>query len=175
MLLTKTINLNYLKLLKTKLSVFVQNKLFFKDFKTLLIVLILYILKGHAIEYFSSFHINDYGKTTLMLDFSKFERLYITVIIAPLIETYIFQHLIFKFYFKIFRKNLWHIIIAILISSLIFGAAHHYNYFTMFGALLSGFFLGYTYFFNNNRLFTPFWCVFIVHACHNLYVFLHNI
>ena len=94
------------------------------------------------------------------------EELPLAVIIAPIIETLVFQHLIFLIFRKwipIKNKYFW----AILISSVLFGLMHKYNVIYIIFAFLQGITLGYCYYFYKRNLVKAFWSTALVHAAHN--------
>lgn len=145
-----------------------------RGYITLLIILLIYIIKGHVIGYIAGRYIDNYGELPSLREESAVYRFFIVVIAGPIIETFIYQYLIFKLYFYLFNKTSSNIVVSILVSSVLFSLSHNYNYFAIVSTFLSGLVLGYTYFFANNRYIPPFWCVTIIHSIHNLYGLLVN-
>ncbi len=97
---------------------------------------------------------------------SNLEELPLAVIIAPIIETLIFQHLVFLIFRKwihIKNKYGW----AILVSSILFGLGHMYNVIYIIFAFLQGLTLAYCYYFYKRNIVKAFWSTAIVHAIHN--------
>ena len=94
------------------------------------------------------------------------EELPLAIIIAPIIETLVFQHLIFQVFRKwipIKNKYFW----AIIVSSVLFGLMHKYNVIYIIFAFLQGITLGYCYYFYKRNLVKAFWSTAVVHAAHN--------
>lgn len=94
------------------------------------------------------------------------EELPLAVIIAPIIETLIFQHLVFWVFRKwihVKNKYFW----AIIISSVLFGLMHKYNVVYVIFAFLQGIILGYCYYFYWRKPKTAFWSTALIHAAHN--------
>lgn len=97
---------------------------------------------------------------------ANFEELPLAIIIAPIIETLVFQHLIFQVFRKwipIKNKYFW----AIIVSSVLFGLMHKYNIVYIIFAFLQGITLGYCYYFYKRNLVKAFWSTAVVHAAHN--------
>ena len=89
----------------------------------------------------------------------------ITVIIAPLIETFIFQYLIIEFLFR-FKKIKLNIII--LVSALAFGLAHNYNFFYVLVICISGFiYASYYLYLKIKNIKFPFLYISSLHALWN--------
>ena len=105
-------------------------------------------------------------------NFSSAKVFTITVIIAPLIETFIFQYLIIEFLFR-FKKIGVNIII--LVSALAFGLAHSYSFFYVLVICISGFiYASYYLYLKIKNVKFPFLYIFFLHALSNLLVFILN-
>lgn len=130
-----------------------------------------------------------YGSTKVILFFSDnktsltstfFEEdsllfLFISVVIlGPLIETLIFQFCIIELFFRI-NKSRFVKVIALFVSSLLFGLSHSSSLeYTIYGIIL-GFLFSSCYLLAKERKdISPFFLVFIVHASSNLFVFVIN-
>ncbi len=97
---------------------------------------------------------------------ANLEELPLAVIIAPIIETLIFQHLafmIFRKWIHIRNKYFW----AIIVSSVLFGLMHKYNTVYIIYTFLIGITLGYCYYFYRRKPKAAFWSTALVHAAHN--------
>jgi hypothetical protein len=90
------------------------------------------------------------------------------VIVGPLIETFLFQYLIFLILdnFKIGKK--W----IVLTSALLFALLHNYSFLRIFYAFGGGILYSYAYWLCQIRKEYPFIIIFLIHAFYNLYVFL---
>ena len=103
-------------------------------------------------------------------NFSSAKLFTITVIIAPLIETFIFQYLIIEFLFR-FKKIKINIII--LVSALAFGFAHNYNFFYVLIICISGFiYASYYLYLKIKGIKFPFLYICSLHALSNFLVFI---
>lgn len=94
------------------------------------------------------------------------EQLPLYIIVAPIIETLLFQHIVFLIFRKwipIKNKYFW----AILVSSLLFSLGHPYNVIYIVFAFLQGLTIGYCYYFYKRNLVKAFWSTALVHAAHN--------
>ncbi len=90
----------------------------------------------------------------------------IVCVVAPLSETYLFQHLIYKKLFsKLSLKNKEYLKLSL--SSLLFGLAHHYSLVYVIWATAQGVYLYicYDYFIYTGR--NAFWGTCIIHAIRN--------
>ncbi len=83
--------------------------------------------------------------------------------IAPIVETFLFQHLLIRF---LQRKNLSRISM-VLISSAVFSLTHSVTLAFMYSAFVGGIVLAYTYLLAADRNFNAFRCTVAVHAFHN--------
>lgn len=99
---------------------------------------------------------------------SVFEEFFTVIIIAPFLETFLFQYLPFKL-----TQKWMHPILSILFCGLIFGIPHLYNWFYMFSAVVVGLLLGFAYYLrlNTGRAFL---IVTIIHLLNNFVVFTIN-
>lgn len=104
------------------------------------------------------------GTTPVMADFGDvgdvFYEFITVVLLAPLFETLLLQHLPFVWLEKRLRPAY-----IILLSSLVFSVLHHYN----IGYMISAFFVGMLYSgaYYLKREANPFLSVFIIHAAYN--------
>jgi len=99
-------------------------------------------------------------------DPSDLEQILPVVIIAPILETLLCQHLIFLIFRKwihIKNKYDW----AIIVSSILFGLGHMYDVIYIIFAFLQGLTLAYCYYFYKRNIVKAFWSTAIVHAIHN--------
>ena len=103
---------------------------------------------------------------------NKFEEFFLVVLIAPVIETYLFQHIIIKFLEKKLSKNIY----ILMICSLVFGLMHTYNIVYFFKACISGFLYSLLYLIiKQSKNKNPIMYVIICHSLYNLTGFLINI
>ena len=97
------------------------------------------------------------------------------IIIAPFVETLIFQTSIFFICNKIFKLNNVDIVV-ITISTLLFGLAHYYNFYIMIKSFVSGFFFAHLYsrIIKDYKITVATIVVFMTHLFANLYGFILN-
>lgn len=95
------------------------------------------------------------------------------VLIAPWLETLIFQFGIIELFLLIFKKFDRVRLVAVLVSGAVFGIAHNYDSFYMVFASCLGFYLGLIYlFFRTESRKRAYQMVAMVHMFRNLLVFL---
>lgn len=102
-------------------------------------------------------------------DFSLTEVFVLSIIIGPIIETFIFQFLIIEILYK-FKLNYY---LISLLSALAFGFSHSYNYFYILVMILLGWLYAiyYIYLKENKKKF-PFLVILSLHALSNIISFL---
>ena len=101
----------------------------------------------------------------------KTTSLLLLVIIAPIWETLVYQHVIFKL------LQLWSVtkkkyLLYIIISSAVFGLAHNYSTRYVFSAFLSGLLYSFIYFFYHKNTSKAIGSTALIHSLRNLTAFL---
>lgn len=91
----------------------------------------------------------------------------LVVLVAPLLETFLAQHLFFKYLSD--RLNKW---VIVVLSALFFAAFHHYNVGYVFYAFLSGLLLSTSYALRLRA--NAFVCTALIHSVHNFIGFVYN-
>lgn len=101
-------------------------------------------------------------------EYSIFMKIFTAVIMAPLLETLIFQKWFYRLLSKIkyFRNNVCWIII---ISGILFGLSHCYSAHYMIITTAIGFLLMYAYILRIDK--HPYWTVAAIHALSNFIIF----
>ncbi len=127
------------------------------------------VLNGYFFNYINNAFIHIKNDINLN-EFSKVETIIIVIILAPLLETLIFQHIIYLFLKKLKVKN---DILCIFIMSLLFSLMHWYNWLYVVMIFFSGLILNnlYVYYYKNNSKYF-FILTFLFHSLFNLYGFL---
>lgn len=92
------------------------------------------------------------------------------IIIAPIIETFLFQKIFFDFFDGKIKIRF-----IILISALCFGLSHFYNLGYIINTFFMGVILATAYTIWSDKKISPFWTVVTIHLLHNLIVFLIQI
>ena len=115
-------------------------------------------------------------------NYSKFAHISIIklffykVLLAPLIETLLFQFIIIEFFLLIFKGN--KVIIALIISASVFGYSHYFNtqnvLYSLFAALIGLIFASIYILTKRRKDINPFLLVFFVHLSINLFAFVIN-
>ncbi|MDR0437032.1 MAG: CPBP family intramembrane metalloprotease [Bacteroidales bacterium] len=97
--------------------------------------------------------------------------LIISVLIAPLMETLVFQFLVIYLLLRFTRFPLW---IVICISALIFGILHTYSVFYVFYAFVGGiiFAVAFVACKQKRGYFYAFWVVALIHGLYNAIIML---
>jgi membrane protease YdiL (CAAX protease family) len=99
---------------------------------------------------------------------SKWEEFFLACVAAPLLETLLFQQLLFKLLQKFKVKYTW----VVVIGGLIFGFAHNYHLMYVINAFFGGMILMSCYLLRIGK--HPFLVTCIVHAVFNLIASLLN-
>ena len=127
----------------------------------------------HSItSFFATLYDPEITEIPFLEGLSLAEIFTITVIIAPLIETFIFQYLIIEFLFR-FKKIKLNIII--LVSALAFGLVHDYNFIYVLVMCITGFiFASYYLYLKIKDVKFPFLYTSSLHALSNFIAFILN-
>ena len=136
-------------------------------------VLLTYLISFALVPLFLLFDIPDMGGFSM--DESNIElEFYLVVVIAPIIETFLFQTLFFWILLKIkfFQKN---VILIIILSAAAFGIFHGYSSVYIIYAFLGGLLFAYSYYVYINKDYSSFWVVTSIHSIRNLIVFIYSI
>lgn len=93
------------------------------------------------------------------------------VLLAPLVETLIFQYATINFLrsFKMFKNNN---LIIISISAIFFGLAHAYSLNYIINATCMGIFFAYPFIIYEKKERSPYWTACIIHSLRNLFSFI---
>lgn len=95
----------------------------------------------------------------------------VVVLLAPLLETFVFQSVPF-FVFRWFTKGQLNFWLCLFVSASAFGLSHSYNVYYFLAGFLVGAVFIHLYYLANLRRQSAFALVFAVHALNNLVVFL---
>lgn len=104
----------------------------------------------------------------LVLDFL------ITIIVAPLIETLLFQSLIIELVCKLFKRPRRNLYISVTASSVAFALSHSYSICYIIITFLAGIILALAYYLGRYRKESPIVLVFVIHAVYNLLTLVYN-
>lgn len=100
-------------------------------------------------------------------EYTKFEFLILATIIAPLVETFIFQFLVIE----IMRKYVKPVFPIIALSAILFALSHLTSYAYAAANLLNGIIFAFTYVIARKKGFNSYLCTATVHSLRNLIVF----
>ncbi len=98
----------------------------------------------------------------------------IAVILAPLIETLLFQSLIIEIICRIIRRPRKNIFIAVIVSSLAFALNHTYSLSFFIITFFGGIVLALAYYLGRYRKESAIILVFLIHSLYNLSSSLYN-
>ncbi len=131
------------------------------------LVILLPISIYYFVQYLNpTFIFNSSSKPFVNLTHSGWSIFIAVVLIAPICETFLFQHIIIKALLgKI--NTVW----VIFISSFFFGLSHFYNFFYVLNTFFVGTVLAFAYVNWNGKKQSPFLVVFLIHSLHNLLIF----
>jgi membrane protease YdiL (CAAX protease family) len=99
---------------------------------------------------------------------SKWEEFFVACVVAPLLETVLFQQLLFKLLHRFKLKHIW----IVVIGGLMFGFAHSYNVMYVIDAFFGGMILMSCYILRIRK--HPFLITCIVHALFNFIALMLN-
>ena len=127
---------------------------------TLCSVLIQLVMFLFSVELEDNLVVESYDQNSLLFKIS------IIAFIVPLFETFIYQHLPYRFFrmFTFFRRRK---MLILLISSLFFGLSHYYGPAYIVWSFFMGIFLIYSYFIRVKKR-DAFLAIFIIHLLINL-------
>jgi uncharacterized membrane protein YedE/YeeE len=136
--------------------------------KAYYILLTFYILP--SIYLAVKFDLYHFSESTI-LETNSITSLLLVIIVAPAVETLIFQIGITKGLFFLLRDTFqstnYRLIASLFIAAIIFGIAHSYNLvYTIFMVLL-GMYFSAVYYFSIEAKLKPFWIIFTLHALYN--------
>lgn len=141
------------------------------------LALVLLIIEAHFIEWICSKILGE-GCEVEYFDptYSLGTTFFLTVVFAPLIETFVFQYLPSKLFFLIQKKWTIDILLLVLFSSITFGFSHNYNIFTIIDGTFAGllFIVIFLKFESKNSFFNGYWATFLIHSFYNSYAFFIN-
>lgn len=106
--------------------------------------------------------------------------LVLTVLVGPLLETYIIQFLIIELFMTIlskYKKNIRYLGCA-TVSAASFALIHNFNYLYILETFAIGFILAFCYIhirlYYQKNSWTAFFAIFFIHSFHNLFAFIYN-
>jgi membrane protease YdiL (CAAX protease family) len=94
-------------------------------------------------------------------------------LLAPLLETLIFQYLLYKVIYRIKSKN--KAVLYLHVSAILFGVSHDFNYSYIAFAIAIGYLLAYIFYFYHRNIQKAFWTTALIHGMYNggLWLCLH--
>ena len=98
----------------------------------------------------------------------------VIVIVAPLIETLLFQSLIIELVCKLFKRPRRNLFISVTASSVAFALSHSYSISYIIITFLAGVILALAYYLGRYRKESPIVLVFVIHAVYNLLTSVYN-
>lgn len=122
------------------------------------------ILINLALINFFHIDLTDNRKTPSFGSASTIVKLIFLFLLAPLLETYIFQYGIIKWLLSTKLKKVF----IVLISALFFGLSHYYDVLYVLNTFFVGIVLALCFMLGADKKISPFWITAIVHATHNL-------
>jgi len=129
------------------------------------------ILNGYLFNYINNIYFNYKSNGNDLNDFKPILKLTIIVILAPIIETLVFQYLPNKLLNKLGVKNEF---LLVFIPAMIFGLVHFYFWLYAISAFVGGILLNFLYLYikNKNQIYVSLLIVFLFHSFYNLYGYL---
>jgi hypothetical protein len=133
-------------------------------------------ISSKLIEYLKIDEINIGGITFKSIT----QEIFVGLVIGPIIETLIFQFVIYKiiFYIKgniqkyLLKKECQFLGFYILISSILFAISHSYSVYYILLMIIPGAVLSYAFYFFKKNYTYPVLYTFLIHFIHNLFIFI---
>jgi membrane protease YdiL (CAAX protease family) len=122
------------------------------------------IINGYFFNYIHTFY-NVNNNQENINSLPHFDKFFILIIFAPILETTFFQYIPIEFSLKYTQKE-W---IAILISSLCFCSIHIYSFIYVLMAFFGGVILAKYYLYVRNKNKMPILFTIFFHALYNIY------
>ncbi|MCT4606220.1 MAG: CPBP family intramembrane metalloprotease [Marinisporobacter sp.] len=135
-----------------------------------IMVLCSYLVTLPLIPLFEIFQVDDMGGPDAVKESAPILEFILAVVIAPIIETFIFQAAIFYILrkFAFFRER---ISVVIIVSTLAFGMAHSYSFLYVLYGLSIGAVLAYSYNVYIGKSCSSFLVVTMIHSVRNMIAF----
>ena len=147
------------------LRVFMNNKIKSISVEYLIpIVVFLDLITAFTLEYFAPNNSNNHQFPSIL------EEILLAIILAPLVETIIFQFLLLR----LLQKYVKYIYIQIFLSALVFGLAHCYSISYVIKAFLSGVLYSTLFIIVEKRGKNGFLYVLISHTMYNIIISILN-
>lgn len=144
-------------------------KRIYKKVKVFTFYLFLLVLSAHIFQLVSE---NFLGEDAEIQYFEENTSLitifFVSVVIAPMIETIIFQWLVYKVFSWLKNNQLFYIYLT---SAALFGLIHTYNIFAVMDAFIAGLIFIHYFHINFKNSTNSFMHVFLLHASFNFYAF----
>jgi len=102
----------------------------------------------------------------------KWMEIFVVLIVAPIIETLIFQSLIVELVCKFIKRPRNSFYIALILSALAFALSHTYSISYFVFTFIGGLILALAYYIGRYRKENAFLLVFIIHSLYNLSTFI---
>lgn len=140
-----------------------------KKILTFIFCLLAAITNGYIFNFINNKYFHYSSNQNGLSEFSATTKFLIIVIIAPIVETAIFNLLPNKL-LKHFRLN--NNLLLIIIPSIVFSLFHLYNTIYFLMALIGGLITNWYFLNSHKRAEIAFWLVALLHATYNLYGYL---
>jgi len=116
---------------------------------------------------------SDLIENDIINESTNMEKFWLSIVLAPLIETFLFTMLIIEFSLHLFQRVKIKNYIAILFSAILFSWSHNFSVVYIIYAFITGLIYGWLYLLTKNRgVFMAFSTVFLVHFINNSVAFL---
>ena len=109
-------------------------------------------------------------------DLNLFDIFLLSVVIGPFVETCVFQFFIVESVFLFVENNSRAKKVACILSSMLFGLSHYYNFYYVLVMVLVGLFYCWVYIFIKNwkSRKSAFWSLTLIHLINNAFAFIVN-
>jgi hypothetical protein len=142
----------------------------FKTLKILTVAVLLSITYNIAFSFVLEYFTESGLKADELESIPPFKLLLMATILAPLVETFVFQFLLIEIICFFSKSKM----LALVVSTILFALTHAYNLNYILFAFIPGFMLGILYLILKNKQKPAFILVCLAHALSNLYSFIHN-
>ena len=140
-----------------------------KKIRGFVFYLFLMVLSAHFFELVSEYFLGEDAEVQYFeKNTSLFKIFFVSVVIAPMLETIVFQWLIYKIFYWLKINQLLYVY---LISAALFGLVHTYNMFTVLDAFIAGLIFIHYFHINYKNSAYSIMHVYLLHASYNFYAF----
>jgi len=140
-----------------------------KYFQLFIICFLASVLNGYFFNYINNKYFHYHSNENGLGEFSEPIKIIIIVIIAPIVETAIFNLLPNRVLYKLGTTNKF---LLVIVPSIIFSCFHLYHLIYGLMAFIGGIIMNWYFVYYDKEIRLSFWLVTLLHSSYNLYGYL---